>query len=371
MTSALLPTNATPWERVLADAMLIPPVVSSAITAMRRVKYVSPRPSMLPYLVWEYGLGELTPYVPNLYNLIDQGVRWQRLRGTVSAVAVGLAWVGYSATLEEAWTGRRFWNSFQLRFPSLPVRDLPDLEQIEGVTGLSVPKRSILRRGVFQYNVGAVEAESTRLDTSLLDHESGVAVTQAGTIWSFGRTHSFDHTLSEAEGQTIGNWLEPVEGGPLLWMSIETPWEEAEFAWDEDAASQRQSVMAGWFVGQAIHLRLADAEGATIGYRRCRAVRAVRLEFDGAYAFGADTYNPLPGGGLLYLEAMTQFGDASEITCGRISVLVGAARAAGVTPGRLWLEPDELVGGNEIAEQVVDIPLRATVREQFKILMRF
>ncbi|HEV7293101.1 MAG TPA: phage tail protein [Devosia sp.] len=370
MTSSLLPQNATPWERAVADAMVPAGAVQSAIGAMRRVKYVSPRPSMLPFLVWEYGLGELTPYVPNLYTLIDEGVRWQRLRGTVSAIAIGLAWIGYTAELEEAWTGRRFWNSFQLRFPELPPRDLPDLERIEGITGLSVPKRSILRRGVHQYDVGPLEGDHSRLDGSMLDVESGIAVTQAGTIWSFGRVHEFEHLMTEAEGLAIGNWVDPVDETGLLWANLNTLWAEANFLWADSPDLQRSAAMAGWFVNRVLWVRLSGADGV-IGYRRCRAVHAVLSAPQGAYALGSARYAPAPAGTRLYAEALTQFDDADGVVCTEVALVVNAQLAPGLKPGLLWLEPDQLVEGEPIAVQSVSIPLRRTVRERIKFVVDF
>lgn len=370
--AALLPQEATPYEVALAQGLKPTDLIASAIGAMRQVKFVSPRPSMLPFLVWEYGLGELTPYVPNIYNLIDEGVRWQRLRGTVSAVAIGLAWVGYTATIEPAWTGRSWWNSFQLRFDALPLADAPDLERIEAITQLSVPKRSQLRRGVFDYDVGAVELDQSPLDGAMLDNESGIATTPAGTLWSFGRPHEFEHTLTEAEGLAIGNWLETVDSAPLLWVDLgDLLWIDADFLWIDDPAAQRRSILAGWFSNKAIYVRLADEAGTVIGYRRCRAVRPVGPVFGGAYAHDGTAYDPVPAGGILYAEALTQFDDAADVVCTTLALMAGGALSAGIKPGTLWLEPDDYIGGTAIAVQATTIPLRRTVREQIKILMRF
>lgn len=369
---SLLPENATTFEVALAEGMETAAVIASGISAMRRIKYVSPRPSMLPFLVWEYGLGELTPYVPNIYNLIDEGVHWQRLRGTVSAVAIGLAWVGYTATIEPAWIGRRWWNSFQLRFGVLPAADVPDLERIEGITRLSVPKRSQLRRGVHSYDVGAVELDQTPLDGAMLDHESGIAITEGGTLWSFGRAHEFEHTLTEVEGQAIGNWLAPVEDAPLLWVDLdELLWIDADFLWIDDPAAQRRSILAGWFANKDIFVRLADAGGSVIGFRRCRALRPVEAMFGGAYQHDGSAYNPKSAAGILYAEALTQFDDAAEVVCTSLALMSGGVLSPGTKPGKLWLAPDQYIGGTAIAVQATTIPLRRTVREQIKILMRF
>lgn len=371
MSKALLPTSSTIWEGCLADAMPVSGAVQSAITAMRGVKLVSPRVEMLPFLIWEYGLGELTPYVPNLYSLIQEGIAWQRVRGTASSIAIGLAWIGYSATLEEAWTGRRFWNSFQLRFPSLPAQDDPDLERIEGITKLSVPKRSVLRRGVYVYDVGPTEADHTRLDNSMLDFESGIAVTEAGSLWSFGRAVEFTHLFTEADGTLLGNWLAPVVDGALAWSEIDTPWVDANFAWSEDPVIARAILLATWFSGKVSYVRLRDGAGNVIGYRRSRAMRPVSLSPAGVYQIGSDRFDPNDSGSRVYIDAMTQFDDVDGVDCTELALVFNATLAPGVRSGKLWLGPDELVGGDVIAAQAVSIPLRRTVREQFKFMLRF
>jgi hypothetical protein len=118
-------------------------------------------------------------------------------------------------------------------------------------------------------------------------------------------------------------------------------------------------------------MRFEEVGGAVIGYRRCRAVHAVQQQIEGAYTIEGNAYEPTGGGQLLYVEAMTEFEDADGATCVGIALVAGAELAAGVKPGRLWLQPGELVGGHEIAGQVVSIPLRKTVREQIKVLVRF
>lgn len=371
MSSSLLPTNATPWERALADAMPVADAAGNAITAISGAKLAEPRPSMLPFLVWEYGLGELTPYVPNLYELIDEGVAWQRLRGTVSAVAIGLAWIGYAAVVEEAWPGRRFWNSFQLRLSELPANDDPDLARIEGITSQSVPLRSKLRRGVFGYDVEAAQGDHTRLDESYLDRESGIATTQDGTLWSFGRTLEVDHTLAEAEGMLLGNWIDPPAGSDLNWVDLGYSWADSEFAWIDDPEAQRRSLMAAWFAGKTAYLVMRDVNDAVIGYRRCRALRPVSAAVNGPYTFGGDRYQGHQGAEKVFFEAMTQFADADLVECTSVSLIVDTALEIGAKPGATWLASGQVSGGAEFARTEVNLFLRKTIREQIKFLLRF
>lgn len=188
----------------------------------------SPPPSFLPYLVYEYGLGMLTPYVTNLYDVIDAGIRWHRLRGTYAGVALGLSFVGITATVEPAWHGRAWWNSAQLRFPSLPADDTPLLGSIEGIAGLSLPFRSDFRRGVFEYDIPPIEADGAMLDGSLIEEESGIRLVDGGTIWSFGRTAEFEHTLTQAEGAAIGNWIDFPPAGSGFGFLITLTDEDSE-----------------------------------------------------------------------------------------------------------------------------------------------
>jgi hypothetical protein len=348
------------------------PALEIGADAIRGAKF-NPPPSFLPFLVYEYGLGELTPYVPNLYTLVvgREGVNWQRIRGTPAAVSKGLGWLGYSATMEDAWHGRAYWNSTQLRFPVLPANDNPDLERIEGVTRLSMPLRSRLRRGVHQYDVGALEADGSRLDGSMLDRESGVAVTAAGTLWSFGRTTEIDHQLTEAEGTAIGNWIAVPGDGGLKWVDMQYPWVTANFLWADNPATQRRTLMATWFVARVHFVTFRDQDGIVIGHRRCRATHAVRQEIDGVYESGGIRYQPQPGATRVYLEAMTDFEDAFDVEAKSVELTVGATLTPETKPGRLWLQPGELIGGHPIAVTSVSLPLRKTVREQIKFLMRF
>ena len=66
MSIDLLPNNATDVERDISAATDSFVRSDPSVSIMRGIKLINPPPSFLPYLVYEYGLGELTPYVPNL-----------------------------------------------------------------------------------------------------------------------------------------------------------------------------------------------------------------------------------------------------------------------------------------------------------------
>ncbi|WP_375615405.1 phage tail protein, partial [Bartonella sp. AC10YNML] len=116
MLSLLLPPNSSLFERCLADAMAVDPQVKRVLEDISRAKLITRPPSWLPSLIDEYGLQELSPYFSNSYDLIDQGLAWQNIRGSLAAIEMGLRWLELSARFKPAWSGRAWWNSFQLDF---------------------------------------------------------------------------------------------------------------------------------------------------------------------------------------------------------------------------------------------------------------
>lgn len=370
MTS-LLPVSSEPFE-VAIEATHAGrwQAMNDSVRAITTSKE-NPPPSFLPFLVYEFGLGMLTPYVDNVYDVLTEGVKWFRIRGTYGGLKKGLSFIGVTATPEPAWHGRTWWNSCQLRFPELPANDNPLLPRIEGITRLSLPFRSDLRRGVHGYDIQPLEADTTRLDESHLDEESGIRLSAGGTVWSFGRTTEFRHTLSEDEGTSIGNWIEPPDQTGTPWVTMSYLWATAAVKWSDNPDSQRRSLMAAWFTTRTLWATFRDEDGEVIGHRRCRAVKAVDFQVTGAYAFEDERYQPIAAGRSVYIEALTDFDDADGVTAATVEITVGAELADGVKPGRLWLDPDELVGGIAIASQTLGFALRRTVRDRVKWLLDF
>lgn len=367
---ALLPRDATKLEIAFSEAMDRTPELGPGIIALRDLKD-SPAASVVPYLISEYGLEEIEEFFPVRALAIEPGLKWRRLVGTPEAVRMALTWIGYRAAIEDQWIGRRRWHTFQFRFPELPANDAADLARVAKIAEISTPLRSKFRRGVFQYDVPALDADSARLDGAMLEHESGIALDAGGPLWSFGRTREIERTYTQADGLALGNWLDPVGGASLKWNDMAFPWEAANFPWEAEADVTRRRVLAGWFAGRTLYMAFKDAAGAVIGYRRCKACRPVRVKLGGPYSFAGSPYEPFASGEILYVEAQTDFGAASGVTAKSVSLIDSAARAPGVPPGKLWLAPGEIIGGNSFAATPVSIPLRQTVRDQIKFLVRF
>ncbi|ALE02863.1 phage tail protein [Bartonella ancashensis] len=368
MVGYLLPTNATEFEKHLADACDFHKNIDSSASAIANAKLVIRPPSFLPWLIEEYGLGELTLYVPNLYDLLDNGLQWQRVRGSLAAIDRGLEWLKLSARFQGAWAGHKWWNSFQLHFDQLPEQR--SLEAIEAIINLSKSLRSDFRRAVHGYSVEAFANNMAKLDEAMLDAESGTCMTADGTLFSFGRTTEISHTLSQEEGELIGNWIDEVSG-ELSWEDLDSLWEMANFPWRSVKEHERIILMALWFKNHCLYLVLKDAEGVILGYRRCNIVQPVKQDLNGVYSHLSNRFSPSETGSMLFLAARTDFHDVDRKKAAFVSLLIHASLEKDVQPGKLWLQPDEIIGGVEIIQTPINIPLRADVREQFKILLRF
>ncbi|WP_035830473.1 phage tail protein [Kaistia adipata] len=363
----LLPSSSTAFERALSEAIDVTPRVHGAITGLHGIKF-TPTPTMLPYLVYEYGLGELTPYVPNLYELIPEGIAWTRVRGTPAAVDRALGWLGYAAEIEEAPVRRTRWNLFQLHLDRIRDDEV-DLEPIEGVAELSTPLRSVFWRGFHGYDVRALEYGRGRWSGSRYGSSSGVAIRDGGAKWSFGRRNSFDHAMTEADLVALGVWIEPTGDAEPAWLDIEWP----DIAWDDLGGDARSALMLlGVPVGTAWAC-FRDAAGDVIGYRRSRVHRRVAQVASGPYEFGGLNYAPVASGAeIVLVEALTEFGDGFGSSAASVSFILSGVPADPARPGALWLGPGELNASlPEIASTPIDIEFGRTVRERVRILLRF
>lgn len=371
--NSLQPPNANIYERAVEQSRASRwAMLQAAVPAIRTGKRVSPAPDVLPFLVFEDGLGMLKSYVTNIYELLDgRGKAWMGKRGTYEAVARALAFLNLAGIVEPANPRRVWWNSAQVRFSSLPPVDRPLLAQIDGLMRLSLPMRSDFRRGVYGYDVGALRGNVSRLNRSMLERESGIRLNGAGPLWSFGRDTEVSHLLTQAEGVAIGNWIDVPADEGLAWITMNYPWVTANFPWGSSAADQRRSLMATWFASRTFYLRLTSASGQIIGYRRCRCARPVMQSASGVYRFQGSRYTPAPSGQRVYIEAMTGFNDADGVSTSSVALMSGVILAPGVKPGKLWLQPNEVTAGTAFVTHAISLPLRATVRERFKFLVRF
>jgi hypothetical protein len=367
MTQTLLPSNATPIEIALDRAADPAPKILPALDAVTGWKHSLQPPDLRPFLVDEFGLDVLLPYVSTYAGILALRRPWGEVRGTHEAVSQGLAVVGYSGAIVDPPARRLAWAEFQIDLDR--VRDSrADLDRIAGMTGLSIPERSTFRRGVHGYDVPAAEGCRTRLSGSLLSNESGARVGGKGPKWSFGRSYQFTSDLSEADLTGLGIWIPEVPS--QFWADMDFPWATATFKWSDDAERARRVSLAASLEAMPVWVRFADAGNQTIGFRKA-VCRGVEWGLQG-YAFGPDCLeasgeNPIG----VHVFARTGFGDGFGSEAASVSLVFGAEVTDQARPGQLWLEPSGLMGGVEIATQPVSILFGETVREHVQFLLRF
>lgn len=337
---------------------------------MRGIKFIGTPPSWLPFLVYEYGLGELSPYVPTLHQLIAEGIEWQRIRGTPGAIEKGLSWIDYGSTLEEAPVRRTRWHLFMLELDRVRDNEEPDLDRIEGITQLSVPLRSHFWRGYKTYDARALEWGWTRWGNTLWADYSGKRIADGHAKWSFGRNYALETTLDHETLEALEAWIpelpaeepniwRPVEWPPLPWVRI-------------DAQTRRQSIINLVYAHTA-WITFLDADDEVIGHRKARAWHRVRSAGqNAAYNVNGITVEPTTGtdASALYVEAMTDFSDGYGAIAAKWQVRLGASLADPSRPGLLWAEPGELTGGTVVAEKTDAIEFGRTVRERCRALLR-
>lgn len=149
----LLPPNATPLERDFSRSTSSLERVGRPVPLIRTAKRVDIPDSVVPWLIYEYGLGELLPYLGNDQRLaLAEGVLWQRIRGTPQSVSIALGWIGVNGLVEESEGGTAKWAEYQLGLAAA-TKGPEIIDRIMAVTRLSSPVRSRLQRiyAVYDY----------------------------------------------------------------------------------------------------------------------------------------------------------------------------------------------------------------------------
>ncbi|QDH18347.1 phage tail protein [Wolbachia endosymbiont of Carposina sasakii] len=181
---SLLPPNATKQEKALVNAIdyKVDP------SCIRGFKF-SLKEETLPWLVEEYGLGEILRWIRDKRKAVVEGVKFQRLRGTPASLKIALKWANIEdiKIIEEP-PGKHF---FELQ---VGIKEAPNdffVDAVVELAKLSLPARSRLMR-IFNdhYNVDRFILDES-LFGSLLSDYSGIKVKKNGPVLSFGRINFF------------------------------------------------------------------------------------------------------------------------------------------------------------------------------------
>lgn len=384
MDEHLLPSNSTAFERAASLALNILPRVDTGVAALRTAKMVSIPDSVIPWLIYEYGLGPVSAYVADQRFLLSSGIAWQRVRGTPDAVHRALSWVGYEAQIEEAPTRRRRWNLFQLGLDRVRDNEAPDLENIDGVTSLSVAVRSHFWRGFNGYDVREHEWSRRRWSGARWSESSGVRLRVGGPKWSFGRPHEVIVPMLRDELIALGVWREEIGGEMGGWGLRNTnlypfsgwdwgnfPWTTPGVTWASLDDEERIGLITASLAGRPVWITFRRGDGSIIGHRRARISVPVNFAPSGPYSHGGQALVPVAQGRRFFVEALTDFGNGAGEAAESVSLLFDATPVDTSRPGLQWAEPGDLSAGVSVAAVPVSIPLGATVRERVRYLLTF
>lgn len=253
-TDSLLPSNSTPLERALEHAMRPDADVLAGVAAVRTAKEDAPD-DWLPWLIWEYSLDELLPYINDQRFVLENGLQWQKIRGTPASVNMAFGWIGLLTAIEQEDPDSAHWFEFQLwpradegkmtdedgspllyedgspiAYETNPcfVPDRTQLANMVGLARLSSPIGTRLSRlhNCYDLRHGRYD-EFSYDDGSLYDADSGVWDEDLGVKLSFGRTTALysynDDWMPESTivvtrqgaGYGIGRSLLIADGGSI------------------------------------------------------------------------------------------------------------------------------------------------------------
>jgi hypothetical protein len=185
MAEILLPHNASQLEKDLdlTTGRRFDAMATNALS-IAGIKY-DPPDAWLPWLIWEYGLMEVLPYIKDYRRAIREGIQWQRIRGTPKSLEIALSWIGATPVIEQEEPGCVHWAEFQFDSGYVPLP--ADVDNLIAVARLSAPVRSRLSRIFHGYDLRRVKLDVSLLGDALLSDYSGRMHSDGVTKLSFGR----------------------------------------------------------------------------------------------------------------------------------------------------------------------------------------
>lgn len=199
----LLPPNATQLERDFSRSISSLVRIAAPVPIIRTAKRRNIPDSVVPWLIYEYGLGELTDYVTDLRQLLTAGVAWQRIRGTPGSILQGLTWLGLSGIVDECEGNSYRWSEFQIGLTAA-IADQKSQDVIH-ITGLATPVRSRLNRVYAVYDCRRfVLSDSILSGGGILSDHSGTRPAWAdGVQLSYGRIRGCELDF----GAEVDSWV--------------------------------------------------------------------------------------------------------------------------------------------------------------------
>ncbi len=198
----ILPPNATQLQRDLEVANDIGFDIEKALQSIKDIKS-DPPPQILYWLIWEYGLGEILPYISDLNKLILDGLKWQRKRGTGDSLKMALSWINVDEVEIEQEPPGLYFYQYQLKFQEIPR--LKTVDQIHHLAELSAPVRARLARLYNEEYDKRILVLSKGTFGQFLSDYSGY---RYGNLrLSFGRGHKSKISFSEVQSYGFRTYI--------------------------------------------------------------------------------------------------------------------------------------------------------------------
>ena len=165
----LLPPNHSEIQSNILNYKDLEPILGQGISLLKGMKS-HPHDKLKPWLVWEYGLGALVSYIDNLDDVLQEGLTWQRIRGTKESLKMALNWLDFSsAKIEESDSQRHFYR-YQIHLQH--YANLNDVQKITQLAELSNPCRAKLSRITYQLDIRELKLSHANYG-ALLSDQSG------------------------------------------------------------------------------------------------------------------------------------------------------------------------------------------------------
>lgn len=249
----LLPPNATQLERDISRATSSLQRVAPPVPIIRTAKRIDIPDSVVPWLIFEYGLGEILPYLGNNQRLaLQDGVLWQRIRGTPESVHIALGWIGIDGLIEEPEGGTDRWAEYMLGLEAATEGD-EIIDRIAAVSRISSPVRSRLQRIYAVYDFRRVVLDECAWDDgSIYDDHSGVRPRPDWPQISYGRIHpgyvAYDPVamLASTKPQYIAGYVQLID----TWRLDEDLLDEGWHILNYESLRTTQQGVSAQYVGQ-------------------------------------------------------------------------------------------------------------------------
>jgi len=136
------------------------------------------------WLIYEYGLDVLLPFISAENIDLEQGKDWEELRGSLKALTMALEWLGFQDVKVECMGPGKAFFRYQIDLGRAPEPE--EVEKIKGIAELSSAHRDqLFRIYIKKYDLRNMALGQARMGLSMLSDFSGT--TRQGIRQAFSK----------------------------------------------------------------------------------------------------------------------------------------------------------------------------------------